>query len=34
MQRMKGIYRINPALLGGTIGIAICLLLDCLHILP
>lgn len=34
MPGMKGIYRINPALLGGIIGIAICLILDSLHVFP
>lgn len=34
MQKMKGIYKINPALLGGFIGIVICLILDYLHVLP
>ena len=34
MTGMKGVYRINPALLGGIIEIAICFILDLLKVIP
>lgn len=34
MPGMKGIYKINPALLGGIIGITFCLILNFLHVFP